>query len=69
MPRVFTHKGTVVGCDSRLPPDWKQPRHLYATARWWCDEFGGRWNKVSGYPVPRQKFPLRRLVLETVEEL
>lgn len=65
---TWTHKGRVVGCDSRTPAGYGIWVGLRETQTMWISEYKLRYRKSDGYPVGGAKFPLYRLDVKSIEE-
>ena len=64
-----THTGTIVGCDARTAPDYKEVVKLRETKTLWIDRFCRKYSKKNGYPSPRRLFPMYRLQLDTIKPI
>ena len=61
--------GRVIGCDARTPKGYFYKVILRETKTLYITETGSKYSKHSGYPVPKQSWPMHRLDLSSITYL
>ena len=69
MKTKMTHTGNLVGCDVRMPTDYRRRISLRETANFWITEHGTKYRKTTGYRTGDDGFSLYRLDLDSVEPI
>ncbi len=66
--KLSTHKGLLVGCDSRTPDDYTRVVFLRETKLYWIDQYGTKYKKSTGRK-PNEQWPMYRLDMESIKPL
>ena len=67
MKYVFTHRGTIRGCDRRVHDLFRKVIRLRETKLYWISAYGSKYKKSNGYPPC--DWPMYKLMLDTVAPL
>lgn len=65
----MTHKGKIIGCDSRTPDGYFADVQLRETKTLWVAHDGRRFRKHNGMPSGGVNFPRYRLDLSSIVPL
>jgi hypothetical protein len=64
--KKFTHTGIKIGCDSRIPSNYKSLIFLRETKNFWIDRHGTKYRKSTGNVLGF--CPIYQLDLSTIKE-
>lgn len=66
--KTFTHTGILIGCDARIPNDYRRCIFLRETKNFWVSRNGCRYRKSDLRP-PGCDSPMDKIEKETINKL